>query len=40
MFKNASRRKKVFNKCKSEKIPNADLAPRNRPENGASCQDC
>ena len=30
IFKNIRRRKKVYNKCKSEKIPKADSAPRNR----------
>ena len=30
IFKNVRRRKKVYNKCKSEKIPKADSAPRNR----------
>ena len=30
IFKNVRRRKKVSNKCKSEKIPKADSAPRNR----------
>ena len=40
IFKNVRRRKKVYNKCKSEKIPKADSAPRNRSENGASCQNC
>ena len=39
IFKNVRRRKKVYNKCKSEKIPKADSAPRNRSENGASCQN-
>ena len=29
IFKNVRRRKKVYNKCKSEKIPKADSAPRN-----------
>ena len=40
IFKNVRRRKKVYNKCKSEKIRKADSAPRNRSENGASCQNC
>ena len=40
LFKNARRRKKVYNKCKSEKIPKADSAPLNRSENGCSCQNC
>ena len=30
----------INNKYKSEKIPKADSAPRNRYENGASCQNC
>ena len=30
IFKNVRRRKKVYNKCKSEKIPKADSAPRNK----------
>ena len=30
IFKNVRRRKKVYNKCKSEKILKADSAPRNR----------
>ena len=29
IFKNVRRRKKVYNKYKSEKIPKVDLAPRN-----------
>ena len=40
IFKNVRRRRKVYNKYKSEKIPKADSAPRNRSENGASCQNC
>ena len=28
IFKNIRRRKMVYNKCKSEKIPNVDSAPR------------
>ena len=40
IFKNVRRRKKVYNKCKSEKIPKADSAPRSRSENGAFCQNC
>ena len=34
IFKNVSTRKTVHSKCK------ADSAPRNRSENGASCQNC
>ena len=30
IFKNISRNKKVCTKCKSEKIPEADSAPRNK----------
>ena len=30
IFKNVRNRKKVYNKCKSEKIPKADSATRNR----------
>ena len=30
IFKNVRRRRKVHDKCKSEKIPKADSAPRNR----------
>ena len=30
IFKNVRRNKKVHTKCKSEKITEADLAPRNR----------
>ena len=30
IFKNTRRNKKVYTKCKSEKIPEADSAPRNR----------
>ena len=30
IFKNVRRREKVYNKCKSEKIPKADSAPCNR----------
>ena len=30
IFKNVKRRKKVYNKCKSEKIPKADSAPHDR----------
>ena len=40
IFKNVKRRKKVYNKCKSEKIPKADSAPRNRSENRVFCQNC
>ena len=40
IFKNVKRRKKACNKRKSEKIRQADLAPRNRSENGVSCQNC
>ena len=41
IFKNVNNNvEKVNNKCKSEKIPKADSAPRNRSENGASCQNC
>ena len=32
--------KRSYNKCKSEKIPKEDPAPRNRSYNGASCQNC
>ena len=32
--------KKVYNKCKSEKIRKADSAQRNRSENRALCQNC
>ena len=39
IFKNVRRKKKVYNKCKSEKIPKADSAQRNRSESGASCQN-
>ena len=35
IFENVRRRKKVYNKRKSEKIPEAKLAPRSRSENGA-----
>ena len=30
IFKNVRRNKKVYTKCKSEKIPEADSTPRNR----------
>ena len=30
IFKNVTRNKKVYNKCKSEKISEADSAPSNR----------
>ena len=40
MSKYTRTRKKVYNKCKFEKITKADSASRNRPENGASCQNC
>ena len=40
IFKNDRRQKKVYNKCKSEKIPKADSAPCNRSGNGVSCQNC
>ena len=30
IFKNVRRRKKVYNKCKSERIPKADSVPLNR----------
>ena len=37
IFKNVGRNKKVYAKCKSEKITEADLAPRYRSYNIASC---
>ena len=40
IFENVRRRKKVCNKCKSEKISKADSVPRKRSENGASYQNC
>ena len=40
IFKNVRRRKKVYNKSKSEKMRNANSAPCIRSENGASCQNC
>ena len=40
LFKNARRRKKVYNKCKSEKIRKVDSVQRNRSENEALCQNC
>ena len=40
VFKNIRRKKKVYNKCKSEKIRKAHSPPPNRSENEASCQNC
>ena len=40
IFKNVRRRKKVYNKSKSEKIRKANSVPCIRSENGASCQNC
>ena len=39
IFENDRRRKKVYNKCKPEKLPKADSAPCNRSEKGASSQN-
>ena len=37
ILKNVRKNKKVYTKCKSEKIPQVDSSPRNRSLNGASC---